>query len=135
MVSGQFFKKTKIKVNSRAWPTAPFVWKMAGNYLVVTFGLMLFHSDNISEFGAVLCRIPEAWDGTLFVDMPTLANAALCSIALIYADIQEEWFPHKKLYLPKCAETWRWEITVALEMVAILMFGIFDSNQFIYFQF
>jgi len=135
MVSGQFFKKTKIKVNSWGWPTAPFVWKMAGNYLVVTFGLMLFHSDNISEFGAVLCRIPEAWDGTLFVDMPTLANAALCSIALIYADIQEEWFPHKKLYLPKCAETWRWEITVALEMVAILMFGIFDSNQFIYFQF
>ena len=135
MVSGQFFKKTKIKVNSLGWPTAPFVLKMVGNYLVVTFGLMLFHSNNISEFWDVLCRIPQAWNVGLFFDMPTLVNAAICSIALIYVDIQEEWFTQKKLYLPNFAERWRWELTVAVEIVAILLFGIFDSNQFIYFQF
>lgn len=135
MVSGQFFKKTKIKVNSHGWPTSPFVTKMIANYLIVTFGLMLFHSDNISDFWAVLCRIPEAWNGNLFFDMSTLVNAALCSIALIYVDLQEEWFPNKKLYLPKWSERWRWEITVAAEIIAILLFGIFDSNQFIYFQF
>lgn len=135
MVSGQFFKKTKIKVNSLGWPTAPFVLKMVGNYLVVTFGLMLFHSANISEFWAVLCRIPQAWDGGLFFNMQTLVNAAICSMALIYVDIQEEWFSKKKIYLPSFAERWRWELTVAVEIVAILLFGIFDSNQFIYFQF
>lgn len=135
MVNGQFFKKTKIMVNSHGWPTSPFVMKMVGNYLVVTFGLMLFHSNNISEFWAVLCRIPEAWNGSLFFDMSTLVNAAICSVALIYVDIQEEWFSKKKLYLPNWAERWRWELTVAIEIVAILLFGIFDSNQFIYFQF
>lgn len=135
MVSGQFFKKTKIKVNSHGWPTSPFVTKMIANYLIVTFGLMLFHSDNISDFWAVLCRIPEAWNGSLFFDMSTLVNAALCSIALIYVDLQEEWFPNKKLYLPKWSERWRWEITITAEIIAILLFGIFDSNQFIYFQF
>ena len=135
MVSGQFFKKTKIKVNALGWPTFPYVLKMAGNYLVVTFGLMLFHSNNINEFWTVLCRIPEAWNGGLFFDMPTLVNAAICSIALIYVDIQEEWFPQKKLYLPTWSEKWRWELTVSIEIVAILLFGIFDSNQFIYFQF
>lgn len=135
MVSGQFFKKTKIKVNALGWPTFPYVLKMAGNYLVVTFGLMLFHSKNINEFWTVLCRIPEAWNGGLFFDMPTLVNAAICSIALIYVDIQEEWFPQKKLYLPTWSEKWRWELTVSIEIVAILLFGIFDSNQFIYFQF
>lgn len=109
--------------------------KMVGNYLVVTFGLMLFHSTNISEFWAVLCRIPEAWNGGLFFDMPTMVNAAICSIALIYVDFQEEWFPNKKLYLPRFAETYRWELTIALEIIAILLFGIFDNNQFIYFQF
>lgn len=135
MTSGQFFKKTKIKINSHGWPTAPFVLKMVGNYLVVTFGLMLFHSANISEFGAVLCRISEAWIGGLFFDMSTLVNAAICSVALIYVDIQEEWFPNNKIYLPQWAEVRRWELTIALEIVAILLFGIFDSNQFIYFQF
>jgi len=135
MLNGQFFKKSKIKLNRLGFPTAPYVGKMLANYLIVTFGLMIFHSANISEFWAVLCRIPEAWNGGLFVDMPTLVNAALCSIALIYVDIQEEWFPNKKLYLPKWAETYRWELTIALEIIAILLFGIFDSNQFIYFQF
>jgi len=135
MVSGQFFKKTKIKLNSYGWPTYPYVLKMVGNYMVVTFGLMLFHSNGIGEFWSVICRIPEAWNGGLFFDMPTLVNAAICSVALIYTDIQEEWFPNRKLYLPSWSERWRWELTVAVEIVAILLFGIFDSNQFIYFQF
>ena len=135
MVSGQFFKKTKISINAKGWPTYPFVLKMMGNYLVVTFGLMLFHSANIGEFWDILCRIPETIGGSLFIDMPTLVNAAICSIALIYVDLQEEWFPKKKLYLPHYAERWRWELTTAIEIMAILLFGIFDSNQFIYFQF
>ena len=32
-------------------------------------------------------------------------------------------------------ERWRWELTIAVEIIAILLFGIFDNNQFIYFQF
>ena len=135
MVSGQFFKKTKIKLNAKGWPSLPFVLRMVGNYMVVTFGLMLFHSSSIGEFWAVLCRLPEAWNGGLFFDMATLVNAAICSIALIYVDIQEEWFPKKQIYLPRLTERWRWELTVAIEIIAILLFGIFDSNQFIYFQF
>ena len=67
--------------------------------------------------------------------MNTMVNAALCSIALIYVDIQEEWRPNKKLYLPAWAERWRWELMIAVEIVCILMFGVFDNNQFIYFQF
>ena len=67
--------------------------------------------------------------------MSTMVNAAICSIALIYVDIQEEWFPKKKLYLPTFAERWRWELTVAVEIICILLFGVFDNNQFIYFQF
>ena len=135
MVSGQFFKKTKIKLNTKGWPTLPFVLRMVGNYMVVTFGLMLFHSSSIGEFWAVLCRLPEAWNGGLFFDMATLVNAAICSIALIYVDIQEEWFPKKQIYLPRLIERWRWELTVTTEIITILLFGIFDSNQFIYFQF
>lgn len=135
MVSGQFFKKRKIQVNSKGWPTQPYVLKMVGIYLVVTFGLMLFHSSSMSEFFQVWGSIFSHWKGGLFFDMSTLVNAAICSIALIYVDIQEEWFPKKKLYLPTFAERWRWELTIAVEIIFILLFGVFDSNQFIYFQF
>ena len=135
MINGQFFKKRKIELNAKGWPTYPYVLKMVGIYLVVTFGLMLFHSDNMTEFFNVWGSIFSHWNGGLFTDMNTMVNAALCSIALIYVDIQEEWRPNKKLYLPTWAERWRWELMIAAEIVCILMFGVFDNNQFIYFQF
>ncbi len=135
MVSGQFFKKRKIMVNVKGWPTQPYVLKMVGIYFVVTFGLMLFHSSSMTEFFHVWGSIFSHWNGGLFLDRNTMINAALCSIALIYVDIQEEWFPKKKLYLPTFAERWRWELTVAFEIICILLFGVFDNNQFIYFQF
>lgn len=135
MVSGQFFKKTKVKLNKVGLPTLPFALRMAGNYLVVTFGLMLFHADNISMFWDILCHLPEAWDGSLFLDMATMVNAAICTVALVWSDVQEEWFPNSKLWLPRWAERWRMELLMATEIVCILLFGVFDNNQFIYFQF
>ena len=135
MLNGQFFKKMKIKVNSLGLPTYPFVLRMAGNYLIVTFGLMLFHSNNLNEFWDVSYHVFNSWNGGLFIDFPTLVNSGICSMALIYSDIQEEWFPQKRIYLPSMIERYRWELTVVMEIIAILLFGIFDSNQFIYFQF
>lgn len=135
MLNGQFFKKSKVKVNAHGLPTQPYVLRMIGTYLVVTFGLMIFHSSSISEFGTILYQICSHWNGGLFLDMSTMLNAALCSIALIYCDIQEEWFPNYRLYLPNWADRYRWELTIAFEIVCILMFGVFDNNQFIYFQF
>lgn len=135
MVSGQFFKKTKVKVNASGWPTRPFVARMAGTYIVVALGLMIFHSSSIGEFWNILTRACTHWQGGLFTDMATMVNAAICTAALIYSDIQEEWFPKHNIRLPQWAERFRWELTVAVEIVAILLFGVFDNNQFIYFQF
>ena len=135
MVGGGFFKKRKIKVNAHGWPKQGYVIKMIDIYLVVTFGLMLFHSANISEFWQICERVATHWEGGLFTDMSSMVNAAICLVALIYVDIQEEWFPKYQLPLPKQISRWRWELTVAIEIVAILLFGVFDNNQFIYFQF
>ena len=135
MVGGGFFKKRKIKVNAHGWPKQQYVIKMVGIYLVVTFGLMLFHSATIGEFGHICERIVTHWEGGLFTDMSSMVNAAICLVALIYVDIQEEWFPKFQLPLPQKVNRWRWELTVAIEIVAILLFGVFDNNQFIYFQF
>ena len=108
---------------------------MIGIYLVVTFGLMLFHSASIGEFWHICERVATHWEGGLFTDMSSMVNAAICLVALVYVDIQEEWFPKYQLPLPQKINRWRWELTVAVEIVAILLFGVFDNNQFIYFQF
>ena len=135
MVGGGFFKKRKIKVNAHGWPKQEYVIKMIGIYVVVTFGLMLFHSASMTEFWRICERVATHWEGGLFTDLSSMVNGAICLIALIYVDIQEEWFPKYQLPLPKQINPWRWELTMAVEIVAILLFGVFDNNQFIYFQF
>ena len=135
MVGGGFFKKRKIKVNAHGWPKQEYVIKMIGIYVVVTFGLMLFHSASMTEFWRICERVATHWEGGLFTDLSSMVNGAICLIALIYVDIQEEWFPKYQLPLPKQINPWRWELTMAVEIVVILLFGVFDNNQFIYFQF
>lgn len=135
MLNGQFFKKTKTKNNSHRLPTFNIAVKMTGTYMLITFGQFLFHANSMTDATRILEHSFTDLGGQLFIDLSTLINAAICSIALIYVDFQEEWFPNKKLYLPRFAETYRWELTIALEIIAILLFGIFDNNQFIYFQF
>ena len=135
MLNGQFFKRTKTKNNSHRLPTFNIAVKMTGTYMLVTFGQFLFHANSMTDATLILEHSFTDLGGQLFIDLSTLINAAICSIALIYVDFQEEWFPNKKLYLPWFAESYRWELTVTLEIIAILLFGIFDNNQFIYFQF
>ena len=135
MLNGQFFKKTKTKNNSHRLPTFKIAVKITGTYMLVTFGQFLFHANSMTDATRILEHTFTDLGGQLFIDLSTLINAAICSIALIYVDFQEEWFPNKKLYLPRFAESYRWELTVTLEIIAILLFGIFDNNQFIYFQF
>lgn len=135
MAGGGFFKKRKIKVNAHGWPKQQYVIKMIGIYFVVTFGLMLFHSSSMTEFWYICERVATHWEGGLFTDLSSMVNGAICLTALFYVDIQEEWFPKYQLPLPKQINPWRWELTIAVEIVAILLFGVFDNNQFIYFQF
>ena len=135
MLNGQFFKMKKIKTNKHGWPNHVSILYMISTYLLVTIGQFLFHANSMKDVINIAFHTMTAWSGALFIDRSTMINAAICSIALIYVDIQEEWFSKKKLYLPSWAERWRWELTVAVEIIAILLFGIFDNNQFIYFQF
>ena len=135
MLNGQFFKKTKTKNNSHRLPTFNIAVKMTGTYMLITFGQFLFHANSMTDATRILEHSFTDLGGQLFIDLSTLINAAICSIALIYVDFQEEWFPKKQLYLPSWAENWRWELIVTIEMIFILLFGVFDNNQFIYFQF
>ena len=80
-------------------------------------------------------RIFTGWQGGLFIDMSTMVNALICLLILVCADVKDEWLPKKRWWLPSWAERWRWELAVAAELIVILLFGIFDNNQFIYFQF
>ncbi len=135
MLSGQFFKKSKIQTTSKGWPMPKYVVQMIGTYLLVMIGQFIFRANSMSEVTNMFIQITRNWSGGLFIDYATMLNAFICIIALIYVDIRDEWFPNYRMRLPKWIDNYRWELTTAIEIVAIALFGVFDSNQFIYFQF
>ena len=98
-------------------------------------GQFFFRANSIGEVADMSRQITKNLSGGLFIDYATMLNAFICIIALVYVDIRDEWFPNYKMLLPKWVDNYRWELTTAIEIVAIALFGVFDSNQFIYFQF
>lgn len=135
MLTGQFFKRASSNQLQKGIPGFNGISKIAFTYLLVTIGQFIFRSPSISEAFSIIKHIPFSCNGGLFYDLPTMANAFICIVVLLYVDIKEEWFGNKYLKLPKYFEHWRWDLTVAIGIVVILLFGVFDNNQFIYFQF
>jgi len=134
MLSGAFFKKNKIKKTKNGLPPFKSVMKMTGTFLLVALGLILFRSAGIREAGIVLYKIATDW-GSLFVDYKSLINGILCLLILFLKDFKDEYRPDKQLFYSGIFERYRYELTVSAYIILILFFGVFDSNQFIYFKF
>lgn len=134
MLSGAFFKKSKVKKNKSGLPMFNSVLKMAGTFLLVAFGLILFRSAGLKEAGMIISRIAGHW-GSLFVDYKTLINGLLCMFILFFKDFKDEYFPEKQVFSSGIFQQYRYELTVSVYIILILFFGVFDGNQFIYFKF
>lgn len=134
MLSGAFFKKKKTKKTTSSLPSFNIILKMLGTFLLVSFGLILFRSANISTAGMILHKIATDW-GALFVDYSTLVNGILCLLILLCKDFKDEYLPHKNTYSSSPIRRYHYELTVAVYLLLLLFFGVFDSNQFIYFKF
>ncbi|MBB5440356.1 D-alanyl-lipoteichoic acid acyltransferase DltB (MBOAT superfamily) [Pedobacter sp. AK017] len=134
MLSGAFFKKSKLKKNSYGLPVFSSSLKMLGTFLLVALGLILFRSASLNEVGMILYKIAGNW-GSLFVDFKSLINGILCMIILFCKDFRDEFFPDKQAFSTGVFHRYRYELTVAAYIVLILFFGVLDGNQFIYFKF
>lgn len=134
MLSGAFFKKSKIKKNEIGLPTLSSSLKMLGTFLLVALGLILFRATSLGEAGMIISKIASNW-GSLFIDHTSLVNGILCLFILFFKEFRDEFFPNKQLFSTGLFNRYVYEMTVSAYIILILFFGTFDSNQFIYFQF
>ncbi|WP_421943913.1 MBOAT family O-acyltransferase [Pedobacter sp.] len=134
MLSGAFFKKSKIKKNNFGLPVFASVYKMLGTYLLVAFGLILFRTTSLDSTGLIIGKIATDW-GNLFFDFNTLSNGFICLLILFFKDFKDEFFPEKTLFQKGILHKYYYEISVSFYIILILFFGILDGNQFIYFKF
>lgn len=124
--------KFKKKKNSTHW--VGYVYTFA----IVTLCFIFFRASNVAEGFYVIKRIffgGIPWlVGKDFDERTLLVYSAIGIVCVLVADIKREYFSKKKLLFYHNNTVVRMLSCVLLALV-ILLFGVFDGGQFIYFQF
>lgn len=103
-------------------------------FMFVTFSLIIFESPTISD-AAILLKRMFVNPGPLFYDKPsTILFIIIGCATILFADIERE-FRTFKLSLFSNKNWAVQQICYALLLIYILLAGVFDGGQFIYFSF
>ncbi len=110
-------------------PDVGDIAKMAGTYLLVAIGLVIFRTASICDAWSMMSRIMTTfgmpmqkglWDAVPFICL------------MMFYESREEFFADKLLFMEK--RVMRWICYLAM-FTMILLFGVFDGGQFIYINF
>lgn len=122
-----FEKKHKLKNND--------LWKLTMTiltYIVVMFGLIFFRANTVSDAFLAFRQIFTA-PGHLFIDLNTMGFGLLAIFLLILKDFSDEYHPNVRFL--ESSHPVVSVIASALLICMIVLCGVFDGGQFIYFQF
>ena len=136
ILSGSFLKKYKQKKGKWGIPTFRSVSKMAGTFMLVALGLIIFRAATVEDafiiFQKIVCD-----HGSLYMGMEAIVALGYGFIALFFLafkDFTDEYFPNKFLFYNNRNVVIRY-IAYVVTIIMILSIGVLDGGQFIYFQF
>jgi D-alanyl-lipoteichoic acid acyltransferase DltB (MBOAT superfamily) len=107
-------------------------------FLLASFAWIFFRSQNLQEAFTVIKRIfspntPHVIDGE-FDQRSVLVYSLAGIMTIMITDLMAEFFPWKQTILHNRKDWIRLAAPVGLILI-IVLFGVFDGGQFIYFQF
>lgn len=134
--SGAFGKNKKLKPNSYRLPKLNDFLKMVGTFILVSIGLILFRAESIVD---VFVYMRGLFSDSILTTPSILVRKA--TILLIAILLLLEWYQRDKEYPLQMKNSFledkKWLPCVIdyVVIAAIIFFGNFEGNQFIYFQF
>ncbi|KIC94316.1 MBOAT family O-acyltransferase [Flavihumibacter solisilvae] len=102
-------------------------------FVLICFSWIFFRARNVDEAFYIIRKI-AAFEGPLFITNPNFFFSILGIIMLMGVEFQQEFFKDKISLLNHPRAIVRYA-TYTLIIILILMMGVFDGSQFIYFQF
>ncbi len=116
----------------------PKLTGVISTFLIVSFCWIFFRSQNIHEASVVVSRIFSTKTIPIiegeFEERSLLIYSILGILCIITTDVIAEYVPGKFCLLNNSRE-WVRMMTCIGVIIIILLFGVFDGSQFIYFQF
>jgi D-alanyl-lipoteichoic acid acyltransferase DltB (MBOAT superfamily) len=100
--------------------------------LLVVFAWIFFRADNLSDALNIVNKIFYE-HGSLFLNKTELSYAIPALLVLFLKEFKDEY--NYKIKLLSSSNLFIKYVSIALIIYSIILFGVVDSNQFIYFQF
>lgn len=113
--------------------TIPNIIRIFLTFNIVSFAWIFFRAASIDEAFMIIGKIFTS-HGNLFVDTVTLANGFLFVALLFSKDFIDEFYPNKTLLFNNKHLVIRWSSYI-IAVLLVILFGVIDGGQFIYFQF
>jgi alginate O-acetyltransferase complex protein AlgI len=133
LVRDRIMKKMGVTFSeNQSWYT-----KIAGilfTFLLICFSWIFFRSKNLDQAILVIRKIFTFEKGPFFVTNPTFTYALFAIAFLLVSEAKEEYYKGSFTLLDNKSLPVRYATYIALVLL-ILLIGVFDGSQFIYFQF
>lgn len=101
-------------------------------YILVSVGLLFFNSPTLGD-GFSLIRGMFVNKGPLFVNLPVFGYSLVAFCIMAAKDFTDEF--HWKVSLLNSSHKWVQYVTIVALISYMVLFGVFDNESFIYFQF
>lgn len=116
---------------------APFLFKIfqiATTFLLCAFAWIFFRANNATDAFLIIKKIFTDAGPVVSLNRSQFPYSILGIVLLLAAEIREEYYPNRLSLLSNGNSYIRYGTYVVLTLM-ILMLGVFDGGQFIYFQF
>jgi len=101
---------------------------------IVCFGFIFFRANNVADAFQIVKNVVTNFNTSLYIDLTTLAYIVIGLSILLFKEISDEFFP-KKMRIFESRYTAIRLLGYSFLIIIILLTGVFDNTQFIYFQF
>jgi len=106
--------------------------KMVKTFVLVCLAWVFFRSESIDQAFEIIHKIVSFKGSLYFGGQSNFIYAVIALFLLLLVEVKQEWLPSKA---SKQLFTYQWGIKYLIIFVLILLLGVFDKGQFIYFQF
>ncbi|WP_405410906.1 MBOAT family O-acyltransferase [Maribacter sp. Asnod1-A12] len=121
-------KKTNVSIN------LVYIGNLLLTFVLISFSWIFFRANTLSDALIVIERMITA-QGSLFLgDKSSFVYGLFAIVILMLKDGYDEFYPNGTLFFTSKLRPVRY-ISYSLVIVLILLLGVFDGGQFIYFQF
>jgi len=134
IISQKFRDKFNAFLGINKLPLLSQFLKIIITFVLSCFAWIFFRASNVSEATKIISKISE-FDGSIYFDKPSVLIFSFFSIlVLLIAEIKKEYFAESYSFFNNKSWLIR-NLSYATILILILLLGVFDGGQFIYFQF